>query len=104
MKVPTLRNVDKWDLAAPQSKAYTHNGYFKTLKQIVRFYNTRDAKPPCGDSFTKVEDALAQGGWPAAEVPVNVNTKELGNIHLTDAQEDSIVAFLKTLSDGYVLP
>ncbi len=104
MKVPTLRNVDKWDVAAPQSKAYTHNGYFKTLKQIVHFYNTRDAKPTCVNSFTNVEDALASGCWPAAEAPVNVNTKELGNLHLTDAQEDSIVAFLRTLSDGYELP
>jgi len=25
----------------------------------------------------------------------------LGNLHLTDEQEDEIVAFLKTLSDGY---
>lgn len=106
MKVPTLRNVAKWDGAAPglQLKAYSHNGYFKTLKQIVHFYSTRDAKPTCLDSFTRVEDALAQDCWPAAEVPVNVNTRELGNLHLTDAQEDAIVAFLKTLSDGYVLP
>ncbi len=105
MKVPTLRNVDKWDPAlGPQVKAYSHNGYFKTLKQIVHFYSTRDAKPTCVDSFTSVEDALAQGCWPAAEVPVNVNTKELGNLHLTDAQENAIVAFLRTLSDGYVLP
>jgi cytochrome c peroxidase len=105
MKVPTLRNVDKWDpVLGPQVKAYSHNGYFKTLKQIVHFYSTRDAKPTCVNSFTRVEDALAQGCWPAAEVPVNVNTKELGNLHLTDAQEDAIVAFLRTLSDGYVLP
>lgn len=105
MKVPTLRNVDKWDPAlGPQVKAYSHNGYFKTLKQIVHFYSTRDAKPTCADSFTGVEDALAQGCWPAAEVPVNVNTKELGDLHLTDAQEDAIVAFLRTLSDGYALP
>lgn len=102
LKVPTLRNVDKWDpILGPQIKAYAHNGYFKTLKQIVHFYNTRDAKPPCLSAFTPVEDAMAQGCWPAPEVPVNVNTKELGNLHLTDAQEDAIVAFLKTLSDGF---
>ena len=34
-KVPTLRNVGK---TAP----YGHNGVFMTLKEIVRFYNTRD--------------------------------------------------------------
>jgi len=103
MKVPTLRNVDKWDpLLGQQIKAYSHNGYFKTLKQIVHFYNTRDAKPPCLDAFTTVEDAMAQGCWPVPEVPVNVNVKELGDLHLTDAQENAIVAFLKTLSDGFM--
>jgi len=103
MKVPTLRNVDKWDSALGlQIKAYGHNGYFKSLWQIVHFYNTRDAKPPCVSAFTPVEDALAQGCWPVPEVPVNVNTKELGNLHLTRAQEDAIVAFMKTLSDGFM--
>jgi cytochrome c peroxidase len=102
MKVPTLRNVDKWDPAlGEQVKAYGHNGYFKSLWQIVHFYNTRDAKPPCVDNLTPVENALAQDCWPQPEVPVNVNTKELGNLHLTRAQEDAIVAFMKTLSDGF---
>jgi cytochrome c peroxidase len=102
MKVPTLRNVDKWDASLGiRIKAYAHNGYFKTLKQIVHFYNTRDAKPPCLNIFTPVEEAIAQGCWPAPEVPVNINTKELGNLKLTDAQEDAIVEFMKTLSDGY---
>jgi cytochrome c peroxidase len=101
-KVPTLRNVDKWDPAlGPKVKAYAHNGYFKSLWQIVHFYNTRDAKPPCVDAFTHVDDALAQGCWPVPEVPVNVNTKELGDLHLSRAQEDAIVAFMKTLSDGF---
>jgi hypothetical protein len=53
------------------------------------------------DDFTPVEDALVQDCWPVPEVPVNINTKELGNLHLTRAQEDAIVAFMKTLSDGY---
>jgi len=101
-KVPTLRNVDKWDPAlGDKVKAYSHNGYFKSLWQIVHFYNTRDAKPPCVNAFTRVEDALAQGCWPVPEVPVNVNTQELGDLHLSRAQEDAIVAFMTTLSDGY---
>ena len=99
-KVPTLRNVDKRPDGA-FVKAYTHNGYFKTLKGIVHFYNTRDAKPVCEDPMTTEAEAMAQGCWPEPEVAANVNTKELGNLHLTEAQEDAIVAFLKTLSDGY---
>jgi cytochrome c peroxidase len=92
-------------------KAYGHNGYFKSLKQIVHFYNTRDAKPTCMDDpatpvdeslFTPVEEAIAKGCWPEAEVLENVNDSELGNLHLTDDQEDAIVEFMKTLSDGYM--
>ena len=39
---------------------------------------------------------------PAPEVVENVNTDELGNLGLTPAQEIALVAYLKTLSDGYV--
>jgi cytochrome c peroxidase len=99
-KVPTLRNVDKRPYEG-FAKAYTHNGYFKSLKGIVHFYNTRDAKPACIDPFTTEAEALAQNCWPAPEVPVNVNKMELGNLHLTEDQEEAIVTFLKTLSDGY---
>ncbi len=31
-----------------------------------------------------------------------MNITELGNLGLTWAEEDAIVAFLKTLSDGYM--
>jgi cytochrome c peroxidase len=100
-KVPTLRNVD---LRPGQGfvKAYGHNGYFKSLKGIVHFYNTRDVKEVCSDPFTTEADALAQDCWPEPEVAINVNTNELGNLGLTDEEEDAIVAFLKTLSDGFV--
>lgn len=83
-KVPTLRNVAKGFNDKGSPKAYMHNGVFKTLKEVVHFYNTRD-----------VED------WPAPEVADNVNTEELGNLGLTEEEEDAIVAFLVTLSDGY---
>ena len=84
-KVPTLRNVAK----APGKKfpkAYMHNGVFKSLKEVVHFYNTRDV--PGFD-------------WPPPEVGINVNNDELGDLGLTDEEEDAIVAFLGTLSDGY---
>lgn len=99
-KVPTLRNVD---LRPSEDfvKAYGHNGYFKSLKGIVHFYNTRDVKSTCPDLYTE-EEALNANCWPAAEVPQNVNMAELGDLGLTDAEEDAIVAFMMTLSDGYV--
>jgi len=102
-KVPTLRNVDKRP-SVGFVKAYTHNGYFKSLKSVVHFYNTRDVLPRCEDNMTTDADATTQNCWPAPEVAANVNTTELGDLHLTDEQEDEIVAFLKTLSDGYELP
>ncbi|MEJ2613604.1 MAG: cytochrome c peroxidase [Ignavibacteriaceae bacterium] len=82
-KVPTLRNVDKKN-GNNFTKAYLHNGVFKSLKEVVHFYNTRDVET-----------------WPSPEVPENVNTEELGNLGLSDNEEDAIVAFLKTLSDGF---
>ena len=40
--------------------------------------------------------------WPAPEVADNVNNREMGNLGLTPAEEEAIVAFLKTLTDGFL--
>lgn len=103
-KVPTLRNVGlAQGLSTP--KAYMHNGYFKTLKGVVNFYNTRDVKMVCPDAkFTTEKDALGMSCWPQPEVMANVNASELGNLGLTSEDEDAIVAFMLTLSDGYFDP
>jgi cytochrome c peroxidase len=98
-KVPTLRNLDLRP-SLEFVKAYGHNGYFKTLAGIVNFYNTRDVKPTCPGPYTEAQ-ALAAGCWPVPEIAANVNRAELGKLHLTRRQELAIVAFLKTLSDGY---
>jgi cytochrome c peroxidase len=100
-KVPTLRNVDKRK-GKGFPKAYTHDGYFKSLKSIVHFYNTRDVKSVCPDKeFTTEKDALRMDCWPEPEVSANVNTTELGNLGLTSEEEEAIVVFMQTLSDGY---
>jgi cytochrome c peroxidase len=95
-KTPTLRNVDK----RPRPdfvKAYMHNGYLKSLKEVVHFYNTRDALPRC-----QANDPGEKGTcWPAPEFAATMNRRQLGNLHLTGQQEDQIVAFLKTLTDGF---
>ena len=77
-RVPTLRNVS---LTPP----YMHNGVFHTLYEVVSFYNSRDVAP-----------------WPAPEVPANVNREELGDLGLTPQEMEAIVAFIRTLTDGYV--
>ncbi len=75
-KVPTLRNVA---ISAP----YFHNGVFNTLEEAVHFYNKRDSL------------------YPNPEVPANVNRVELGNLRLNSQEEKDLVAFLKTLTDGF---
>ena len=96
LQVPTLRNVDKRP-RADFIKAYTHNGYFKSLAEIVHFYNTSQALGRCaqGSPGEKVNC------WPPPEVPENVTTL-IGNLGLSPQDESDIVAFLKTLTDGYV--
>jgi cytochrome c peroxidase len=95
-QVPTLRDVDM--RPNPQFvKAYMHNGYFKSLKEVVHFLNTRDVLPACkpGDPGEKVIC------WPPPEYPTNVNKTQLGDLNLTDQEENDLVAFLKTLTDDY---
>jgi cytochrome c peroxidase len=103
-KVPTLRNVGKGSCEAEPNnpdcivKAYGHNGYFKSLAEIVHFYNTRDVLALCEDI---VDPQPGVNCWPAPEVAENVNTAELGDLGLTPEEEAAIVAFMLSLSDGY---
>jgi cytochrome c peroxidase len=97
IQVPTLRNVDKRPYPA-FVKAYGHNGYFTSLKEIVHFYNTRDVLPRC-----KPHDA-GEGTtcWPAPESTANMNTSKVGRLGLSDAEEDALVTFMQTLTDGFM--
>jgi cytochrome c peroxidase len=97
MQVPTLRNVDKRPYPA-FVKAYGHNGYFTSLKEIVHFYNTRDVLPRC-----RPHDA-GEGTtcWPAPESTDNMNTSKVGRLGLSDADEDALVVFMQTLTDGFM--
>jgi cytochrome c peroxidase len=112
MQTSTARDVA---LAPPQcptteapgpyfQKEFFHNGYIKSLKQLVHFYNTRDVYR------MQVESGGCPSGtvervtcWPAAEVPQNQDMT-IGKLDLTDAEENQIVAFLQTLSDGFTRP
>ncbi len=113
MQVATARDVA---LAPPQctggteapgpyfQKEFFHNGYIKSLKQLVHFYNTRDVYPyavESGDCPAGTVEKVTC--WPTPEVPQNVDMTT-GKLGLTDTEENQIVAFLKTLSDGYTTP
>ena len=100
-KVPTLRNVDLRP-SPDVVKAYTHNGYFKSLEDLVFFYHWRAMMDNGG--------CMGGGGmgggmgcenmattFPPPEV--DQNRTPLGMF--PRPQVDNIVLFLKTLSDGY---
>jgi len=93
-KVMSLRNI----AATPP---YGHNGFFATLEDIVHFYNTRDALADCA---AHPAPEIGVNCWPAPEVTMNVNADELGDLNLTPEQEADLIAFLKTLTDGYGEP
>ncbi len=93
-QVPTLRNVDMRPYPG-FVKSYMHNGYLKSLKEVVHFYNTRDSVCP-----TANDPNVKKTCWPAPEVSQNEDTT-VGNLGLSDQDENDIVAFLKTLTDGY---
>ncbi|MBV8510301.1 MAG: hypothetical protein JO289_09045 [Xanthobacteraceae bacterium] len=95
-QVPTLRNVDKRPYPG-FIKAYGHNGYFKSLKSIVHFYNTRDTLPRCQAN----DPGEGTTCWPAPESTDNINTKRVGRLGLSEAEEDALVAFMQTLTDGF---
>src|SRR5438270_1259287 len=82
-------------------KAYMHNGYLTILKQVVHFYNTRDVYPYpvlSGDCPSGTIEKVTC--WPMPEDANNENTT-IGKLGLSNEEENDIVAFLKTLVDGY---
>ncbi len=115
-KAPTLRNSGK-SPGGGFVKAYLHNGVFKSLKQVVHFYNTRNLTTVPGEviDFTRQNPYGGLRGeplWNSPEVlsPDTLQNPsglpgsaggQIGNIGLSDEEEDDIVAFINTLSDGY---
>lgn len=95
-KVPTLRNVD---LRPSEDfvKAYGHNGYFKSLEEIVFFYHWRAMMDNGGCMGGGMGCEGMADMFPPPEV--DQNRTPLGMF--PRPQVDHIVAFLKTLSDGY---
>jgi cytochrome c peroxidase len=98
--VPTLRNV------APR-KVFFHNGFFKSLRDVVSFYVRRDTNPeewyPVGPdgSVQKFNDlpVAYRGNVNTSEVPYN---RQPGMAPaLSNDEIEDVVRFLGTLSDGY---
>lgn len=97
---PTLRN-------AATRQVFFHNGVDHSLKQVLDFYDFRDTEPE------KVYPHAVDGSIATFD---DVPSEDRANIDVTDppfdrklgekpplsaAEEDDIIAFLKTLTDGY---
>ena len=96
-KVPSLRNV-------ALRKRFFHNGKFDNLTDVVRFYVTRDGT-----------DGLSQALWYPSDFYDDLPSELRGNVNVTEAPYNrrgqaaaltepeiaDLVAFLKTLTDGY---
>lgn len=78
-----------------------HNGVFKTLKEVVNFYNTRDVLPVCEEANDISNPGFGKSCWPKGEFHTTRNTDELGNLGLSEQDETDIVAYLKTFTDNY---
>ncbi|AOS95717.1 Methylamine utilization protein MauG precursor [Microbulbifer aggregans] len=108
-RTQTVRNVDK--RPSPEFvKAYMHNGFFKSLKSVVHFYNTRDTKPSCNVMLTNGDIpagtelteavALAYDCWPEPEFDAFKTPSILaGGLGMTPEQEDALVVYMQTLTD-----
>jgi cytochrome c peroxidase len=71
-KTPTIRNIE---LTAP----YMHNGVFKTLEEVIDFYNNGGGK---GLGFELENQTLPED-----------------KLNLTDLEKKQLIAFMKTLTD-----
>lgn len=80
-RTPSLRNVN-------QTSPYMHNGIFFELKETVQYHLTTHNR-------TK---------WGPPEAPQNPSLLLTNNVALKDVEMDALVAYLKTLDDGFNPP
>ncbi len=97
-KTPTLRNV-------AIRKVFFHNGRMKSLRDAIRFYNTRDTQP---ELWYPVVDGVVQqfDDLPApyrvnidAQAPLDGRARH-GSPAMSDQDIEDLLAFLQTLTDA----
>lgn len=92
-RTPSLRNT-------ATRTAFFHNGVYSTLDEVLAFYNFRDTKP----------ESVYRGTTPIPDrrnvdtVDAPLNRKRGQQPPMTDQEMRDIVAFLRTLTDGFVAP
>lgn len=98
-KTPTLRNVAR-------RSVFFHNGVFASLEDVLRFYARRDVNPQLFYPRDSSGDVLVYNDLPAS-YRKNINKdppfdrKRGGSPAYSDAESADIIAFLRTLNDGY---
>ncbi|QQC64045.1 cytochrome-c peroxidase [Paraburkholderia ginsengisoli] len=100
-RTPTLRNV-------ALKKSFFHNGIYHSLDQAVRFYAERDTHPekfyPASKGKVQKFDDLPPRYWANLNTEAPFDRKPGDKPALDEAEIKDVVAFLKTLTDGYQAP
>jgi cytochrome c peroxidase len=97
---PTLRN-------SASREVFFHNGIYHTLKQVMDFYNFRDLEPEKVYSRDASGKAIKYDDLPV-KYQANIDTsdgpfnrKPGDPLSMSDQDINDIIAFIKTLNDGY---
>jgi cytochrome c peroxidase len=99
-KTPTLRNT-------AIRRAFFHNGVFRTLQEVMDFYNFRDTNPEkiyprAVDGTVRKYDDIPVRYHANVDVSDPPFNRHLGDVPAMTAQDEAdIIEFLKTLNDGY---
>src|SRR5450830_1389021 len=98
-KTPTLRNI-------ALRQTFFHNGVFHTLQEVMEFYVQRDTNPEKwyprnrDGSVRKFDDLLPEH-FSNVNMEPPFDRKPGDKPALNDAEIKDVIAFLKTLTDGY---
>lgn len=100
-RTPSLRNV-------ATRKTFFHNGEFTKLKDVLKFYVERDTNPekwyPRGaDGTVQKFDDLPKQYQTNVNMEAPFGKKPGEKPALNNKEMDDVIAFLKTLTDGYKL-
>ncbi|HWT38962.1 MAG TPA: cytochrome c peroxidase, partial [Paraburkholderia sp.] len=97
-RTPTLRNV-------ALRKTFFHNGIYHSLDDVVRFYAQRDTNPekfyPVVKGKVQKFDDLPKKYWANLNTDPPFDRKPGDKPALDESEIGDVVAFLKTLTDGY---
>jgi cytochrome c peroxidase len=101
-KTPTLRNV-------ATRRVFFHNGRFTSLRDVIRFYNTRDTKPedwyPSVDGVVRKFDDLPREYWGNIDTQAPLDGRPRGSRPaMSDEDMEDLEAFLRTLTDDDLQP